>query len=559
MQNFRETYFEDPGIQQVGAWKGSLQYLARLFGPMTPLHDLALLEYRLPFSGERIDFVLLGRGPSGKPVAFIIELKGWRSAAPYCLDFVTADGERRVNPEYQLRNYIGKIVHSHSASELFDVDGGVMMYNLARQDSGINLHCRHFYRGEEDEARRLLQQIFDGPLEGAVASKFVNGQYTQSKKLFDAVRTYFDEMLNASNAFLAQEGYGLSTEQLSLVDEIMEAVREKRRATYLIQGAPGSGKTLVAIHLLLRGLAEGRRSVLTYRNSRLIASLKEVTSDPSKEAHIDVPIKFYSTGRPWNPGLAEPAYRGPNFDLAVFDEAQRMKMENIDLALVRGTVTVFLYDQGQILNADEEGTEGNFVERASSAGVDPELRKLEGVYRVQGGRAYHNWVESLLSAPRQGGAPSAMGPYDLRVLQTPQELFRALRSRRDEKSRVALVAAFTETPGNLKEPKVENNLRVSQRLGTGLEVYSDIKEEVYWLMNPKTDYVPFWVKGGSDKLDRCASIYGCQGFETDYVGVIWGRDFVLRDGTWQVGDHCEDSKTGRPSLKKIMELSKRND
>lgn len=558
VQNFRSAYLEDPRIEQVGAWKGSLQYLARLLSPMSRLHDLALLEYRLPFSGERIDFVLLGMGQSGKPLAYIVELKGWRSAANYCLDFVLADGERRVNPEYQLRNYIGKIVHSHSASELFDVDGSVLIYNLTRADSGIALHCSHFYKGEEDEARRYLQECFDGPLDAATADKFVNGQYTQSTKLFDAVNIYFDKMLSASNAFLAQEGYGLSTEQLSLVDEIIESVRNNEHHAYFIRGAPGSGKTLVALHLLLRGLAEKKQTVLAYRNNRLIESLKEVTNEPAERVHIDVPIKFYSTGRPWNPGLAEPAYRGPKFNLAIFDEAQRMKIENIDLALLRGTTTVFLYDESQILNADEEGTERNFLERAASAGVKQEVRRLEGVYRVQGGRAYHEWVETLLSSPGATTAPSTSEAYDFRVFSSPEGLFNQLRAKRAAKDRVALVAAFTETPGDSKDSKSDRNIRIAPRLPSGLDVYSGMTEEVHWLMNPKIDYVPFWVKGGSDRLDRCASIYGCQGFEVDYAGVIWGRDFVVRRGQWEVGDHCEDGKTGRPPLKRIMELAKSN-
>jgi hypothetical protein len=82
---------------------------------MTELHDLIVLEYRLPFSGERIDAVLLGKGKSGKPIAFIVELKGWRSAKPYCVDFVQTDIGKQIHPEYQLRNYMGKIIHSHSA------------------------------------------------------------------------------------------------------------------------------------------------------------------------------------------------------------------------------------------------------------------------------------------------------------------------------------------------------------------------------------------------------------------------------------------------------------
>ena len=54
-------------------------------------------------------------------------------------------------------------------------------------------------------------------------------------------------------------------------------------------------------------------------------------------------------------------------------------------------------------------------------------------------------------------------------------------------------------------------------------------------MNPD-DYRVFW-SGISSELDICASIYGSQGFESDIVGFIWGRDLV-----WDVG--MDDWKLG---------------
>lgn len=297
------------------------------------------------------------------------------------------------------------------------------MYNLERPESRIAFHCNNFYKDEEDKARQLLTLSFAGPIDEETADRFVNGKYLQSKKLFDAIRTHFDEIRTASNNLLAERGYGLSIEQLSLVDEIINDLRDGKQATYIVQGAPGSGKTLVALHLLLRGLSEGKQNVLAYRNNRLIASLKKVTTEPSREAHIDIPIKFYSTGRPGNPGLAEPGYRGQNFDLAVFDEAQRMTLENIDLALLRGKITVFFYDESQILNAGEEGTTQNLLERAASQGKSPQVRELSGVYRVIGGLEYHEWVETLLSEPRSAETPPIRtSGYKFQVFDSPQGL-----------------------------------------------------------------------------------------------------------------------------------------
>ena len=55
------------------------------------------------------------------------------------------------------------------------------------------------------------------------------------------------------------------------------------------------------------------------------------------------------------------------------------------------------------------------------------------------------------------------------------------------------------------------------------------------------------------KIKNCASIYGTQGFEVDYAGFIWGRDFVIRNGKWEIGSHCEDfPSVARPDTLKYL-------
>jgi DUF2075 family protein len=75
-------------------------------------------------------------------------------------------------------------------------------------------------------------------------------------------------------------------------------------------------------------------------------------------------------------------------------------------------------------------------------------------------------------------------------------------------------------------------------------------------MDEKTQYPKFWLEGHSNNLTHCASIYGCQGFETEYAGIVWGRDLVWRDGVWSLGDNCEDSVAG---LKDLFYRGKRGD
>ncbi len=69
-------------------------------------------------------------------------------------------------------------------------------------------------------------------------------------------------------------------------------------------------------------------------------------------------------------------------------------------------------------------------------------------------------------------------------------------------------------------------------------------------MDEKTEYPAYWM-GKLDPLSYCASVYGAQGFEVEYVGVVWGRDLIWR-GKWTVNPGpITDNVGGNNSLASI--------
>jgi len=189
-------------------------------------------------------------------------------------------------------------------------------------------------------------------------------------------------------------------------------------------------------------------------------------------------------------------------------------------------------------------------------GINYKEIELEGIYRVKGGKVYHQFVEDLLGG-RNVHLPR-LENYEIRIFTEIEKLLEELRTKVNSGYRVALVAAFTESPGDREDrtSKSIDNRRIGYPLKSGFDRYKDKNLDIYWLMDEKNQYPSFWYKGESNNLTHCASIYGCQGFEADYVGVIWGRDFVWRNGKWSIGLACEDT-VGKPSLKELIE--KRNE
>jgi len=550
--SFKKLTREVVNYNQKNAWSGLFEPVMNLFKQLKEkgLGEIScLFEYFLPFSDERIDLILLGKNIENKPLALIIELKGWQDIDVINDFTVKVDNEIHQHPELQLLNYLGKLKFSHSSSSDFIFEGALWFYNL-NHEKGIKTNVKTYYLNDDVSG---IANLFSGPLEETYLSKFIEGQYIQTTKLFETIKNNLPKLKESAVQALCSDGFAPSENQSKIISEILESFNSHSKKAFFIQGEPGSGKTYLAILLLFEIIKQfGDRQqnlvVLGYRNNRLLNTMRSILQ--KNKAGLDTVIKFYSTGR--NNGLAEGNPENPHFKFVIYDEAQRMTKENINIALQRGDITIFFYDENQILNPEEEGWRDNFINQAKELEISFEERILTGIHRVRGGKEYHNFVDDLL----KGNINPEMNftNYDFKVFNDIEEMLDALRERSKDR-KIALVASFTESPGDRDNPakKSIENLRVGYPLYSGFEHYKNKNLKIYWLMDPKTQYPRFWAECQSNELTSCASIYGCQGCEADFIGVIWRRDFIWKKAKEQCvfGNHC-DANIGRPSLKSLI-------
>ena len=71
LQSAYETYYSrTANPREVKSWTNSLQYMKNAIEYASLKQGMIAVEYELPYSNQRIDCMLFGRGPAGKITLF---------------------------------------------------------------------------------------------------------------------------------------------------------------------------------------------------------------------------------------------------------------------------------------------------------------------------------------------------------------------------------------------------------------------------------------------------------------------------------------------------------
>ncbi len=496
-----------------------------------------IIEYPVLGGPERVDFIVVGRGRG-----LVIEAKAWSSNIERNGFFVWLGNELRIDPCYQLENYLAKFRYLHSASTSMEFDGCVYFSGGQYRDS-----CRVI--AERTDLEHFVEWLKKPGSENDVKT-IIEGKYRISQDLVNFVTRNKARLMRDAIRTLLVGGYGPTEDQLKIIGSVLDALENGEDKAFFVRGVSGSGKTLVAITLFFEALSKGYRVLLTYRNNRLLNTLRTAL-----EEELSGLIRFYSMGPQGGfRGVAEnnfPVDKYGQLDLVIYDEAQRMTMENIRISLSRSKVKVYFYDDEQILIGDEAGTRENFIRVAQQLGKKYSEYELSVPRRIP--PSYLKAVRDLLK-----GLQFDPSGIEFRVFDCIREMLDSLREKHMKGKRVALVCTFTETPGNKKNRRAPDNLRIGYPLCkkyrterrrcveySDLDIYKGLGLEIYWLMDEKTEYPKYWMRE-LDPLKYCASVYGAQGFEAEYVGVVWGRDLIWREDGWVVNPEVITDNVGGP-------------
>jgi len=211
-----------------------------------------------------------------------------------------------------------------------------------------------------------------------------------------------------------------------------------------------------------------------------------------------------------------------------FKSTGRLQIEDLINA---ARVSVFFIDDYQSVRKGEIGTSGFIRENAVKLDCKVFEFELEAQFRCGGSDGFINWVDNTLQIRRTANALWINDEnFEFKIFNSPEELEQAIRERNKSGFTARLSAGFCwKWSDKLDEGQnLINDVIIGdyKRPWNAREGLTGMKRGI-----PKSQ---FWAyeDGG---LDQIGCIYTAQGFEFDYIGVIFGNDLKFNpdESSWE--------------------------
>src|SRR5690606_17314167 len=258
LTEFERRLFKRPSKNEVLSWKNSMQYMFNILIDSDIPHDSGVsIEYVLPLTSKRIDFILTGKDEEKRETAIIIELKQWSEVKKTSKDGIVktflAGGERETNhPSYQAWTYAALIEDYNETVRQEDIRlmPCAYLHNLI-SDSAINdpFYTAHtskapiFISSDAKKLAEFLKKYVKYGDSDNIMYRIEHGRIKPSKGLADSLAS----MLSGNQEFLMIDDQKLVYE--AAIDLAHKAQKGKKQVL-IVEGGPGTGKSVVAINLL---------------------------------------------------------------------------------------------------------------------------------------------------------------------------------------------------------------------------------------------------------------------------------------------------------------------
>ncbi len=520
---FKQRFGQTPGQSELAAFHNSLNYMGNLLDHDGLRDDIGIaIEYRIPQSAKRIDFLITGKGIDQKSAVVIIELKQWTIVEATGLHEVVrtvlGGGKRDVpHPSYQSWSYAQFLRDFNSLvyEQQIGIHPCAYLHNCV--EDGAVRHSSYedvlskapvFLNGEDDQLRLFISERISTGDRCELIYQIDQAKIRPSKSL----TSHLSKLLKGKKEFTLIDEQKVCYEMgLSLASRVERGVKD----VLIVKGGPGTGKSVVAINLLVE--LTNRRKLVHYatRNSaprEVYQSILSGTLSKTRIANLFKNTGFYHDAEP------------DSFDAIIVDEAHRAvaksgmfknKGENqIQEIINAARLSIFFLDEDQRVTFSDIGSREEILKWAKAAKAEVVEMELPSQFRCNGSDGYLAWLDQALQIRETANDCLEGVDYDFQVCDSPQELRELIEAKNGTENTARLVAGYCwdwiskkdSKKFDISFPKYNFNMK-----------WNLADDGQLWLLK-------------KDSIDQIGCIHTCQGLELGYVGVIIGPDLIVRDG-----------------------------
>lgn len=534
------------------SWDNSLLHMKNVLDVPEINKDIRVaIEYQIPATSKRVDFIIAGKDEFDKSNVVIIELKQWESAKRTSReDIVTtylAGSNRAVtHPSYQAYSYAKTIENYNEYVQKKNIQLYPCCYlHNFREEHRSELDnelykdiitiAPMYLKQDTKKLREFIKKYVSKSDNGELLYQIDHGKIRPSKALQDTIVS----MINGN-----QEFYMIDEQKVvfSTIKKLVEnAISRNEKYTIIISGGPGTGKSVIAMNLL----AEFRSLMVNYVTKN--AAPRNVYFSKMRQGNFKlnyVKNLFKGSG-------AYVESKKNDFDCLIVDEAHRLNEKSgmfanlgenqIKEIINAARVSVFFIDENQIVTTKDFGSIEEIKKQAKILGSEVfsgEDYKLTSQFRCNGSDGYISFLDHILGIRDTANYDGFDLDYDIRIYDDPVKMRDNLREINHINNKSRMIAGYCYEWATQKKNDIET---FDIELENGFQAKWNFNSTNTWAID-------------EDSFEQVGCIHTAQGLEFDYVGIIIGNDMRYRDGK-VITDYTKRAKSDA-SLKGIKSKGK---
>ena len=499
------------------SWKNSMMHMYKVMNtPDIPDNSEVAIEYQIPLTSKRVDFIITGNDNKNKGNIIIVELKQWESAKLSPKSAVVSTrfqhGVQEVaHPSYQAWSYAETLYNFNETirNEGIRIHPCAFLHNYEEDDVITNSHYEDYIKKAplflKRDAARLQEYIKThikyGTKDGIVWM-IENGKLKPSKQLADSLSS----MLKGNQEFI------LLDEQKVVYETAIEMAKKAQNGekhVLIVEGGPGTGKSVIAINLLVNLINLDIAAKYVSKNGAPRSVYTAKLTGDFRKTYIDNLFSgsgcFYNAPRNTYGALIVDEAHRLNEKSGLFSNLGENQIKEIIQA---ARFSIFFVDDNQRVHIKDIGSKNYIKEIAESENAIVHLTQLSSQFRCNGSDGYLSWLDNALQIRETANIRLSQEEYDFRIFSSPNELFNTIVEKNKINNKSRVVAGYCwkwKSRTDLNEYDI---------------IFPEFNFRKQWNLNSAN--TPWLI--GNESVNQIGCIHTCQGLELDYVGVIIGED-----------------------------------